>query len=190
MDSQEVAPRSLAALGSRIKTMLDEDVLHRLAADRADAELFQFAENAGIAPAGFFGNHHNQFADDGRQAWPAFPGRPFAVLLPDPAAESGVADDGDRVPNGRTNLLSQLQQLRPLVGVEKDVLLGHPLAEHFIFGFEELDLLLEIVRQWNGPARNSNGWKRRTILVKCSPISAKMAMWQSFCTPVWPGQRL
>lgn len=163
--------------------MLDEDVLHRLPADGTDAELFQFAKDPGVPPTGLFRDQDNQFPHDGRQPWPAFTSGAFAFFFTNPTTECGVTDDRDQMANGRPQLLAQLQQLRPFVRAENDVLLRHPLAKHFVFHLEELDLLLEVVGGRAGEQEEE--WleklAHRDMILE---LPCRTEKWQSFCTPL------
>lgn len=52
MDFEKLAPGPLAPLGTRVETVLNEDILYRLPADGPDLEFFEFAQDAGVSPAG------------------------------------------------------------------------------------------------------------------------------------------
>ena len=85
VDLDELAPGALAPLRSRLKTVFDQNILNRLAADRTDFKLSEFDENSGVAPARFLGQLDDQFMIHCSQSGPAFPFRlNLALFLPDP----------------------------------------------------------------------------------------------------------
>jgi len=70
--AEELAPRAVGAFGLWIEPVLEENGADGRAADPVDAELSEFAEDAGVAPAGLSGDAKDDLADLGR----AFAGGP------------------------------------------------------------------------------------------------------------------
>lgn len=112
VDLEELVPRAFSALWSRIKASFLEDVADCGLADVADAELPQFTEDAGVAPAGLTGEAKHQVADLLGRPWPtglalAGSSRPGLLNLRHPTLEGSVRDNRDEFSQRRTNLAAE-----------------------------------------------------------------------------------
>src|SRR5690606_1737373 len=130
------------ARGTGVESGFDEDLAHRRAADRRDAQFLQLTENAGVAPTGVACDAEHQLADllrrpraPGPAVLPAWRG----VVAAGAAEERSVRPDRDELLDGRPDLKARLDQPPPLSRSHRHPF-GQLRPEHLVLSFEVLHL--------------------------------------------------
>jgi len=143
---------SMPSFRARLKAVFLEDAGDGRTRDMADAQLFEIAEDAFVAPAGGLGHLDNELADLLRFPGPTSPATLHSrFLFACPAGKGPGMDDGNDFLDLRAEPQAELQQLGPLRRSDLDSF-GQLAAKNPVFRLEVLDHLDEFF--FGGPGQN------------------------------------